>query len=66
MKIIAAKTADEAKEYFDRYTIAVSGLLAESEEESKKADGLKVPVFKSATQVTELADLIEQKSMPHC
>ena len=64
-KIIAAKTADEAKEYFEGFIVAVSGLLAESEEESKKAEALKVPVFKSATQAKELADLIEKKSLLH-
>ena len=36
-KIVAAKTADEAKSYFDNSVIAVSGLIAESEAETAKA-----------------------------
>ena len=37
-KIIAAKTAEEAKSYLDGLAIAVSGLIMESEAEKKKAE----------------------------
>ena len=60
-RIIAAKTADEVKGYLDGFVIAVSGLIMESEEETRKAEGLKIPMFKSLTQAGELADLVEKK-----
>jgi molybdopterin-guanine dinucleotide biosynthesis protein B len=61
-KIIAAKTADEVKGYFDGLVIAVSGLIVESEDERKKAEVFRVPMLKSLTQAKELADLVEQKA----
>jgi molybdopterin-guanine dinucleotide biosynthesis protein B len=60
-KIIAAKTADEVKGYLDGLVIAVSGLIMESDDERKKAEGFQIPMFKSLTQAGELADLVEQK-----
>ena len=62
-KIIAAKTADEAREYFDSYAIAISGLIMESETEKKKAKAIQLPMLKSLTQTKELADLVEQKAV---
>lgn len=62
-KIVAAKTAGEAKGYVDKSVIAISGLIIESETETKKASGLKVPLLNSTTQVKELADLVEQKAI---
>ena len=61
-KIIAAKTADEARKYLDSCTIAVSGLIMESEAEKKKAKVFQVPTLKSLTQAKELADLVEQEA----
>ncbi len=61
-KIVAAKTAPEAKDYVDKSAIAISGLILESVTETKKALGLKVPLLNSTTQVKELADLVEQKA----
>ncbi len=58
-KIIAAKTAEEAKNYFDCSTIAVSGIITESEIESNKVDATKVPIF-SLTETKALADLVEK------
>jgi molybdopterin-guanine dinucleotide biosynthesis protein B len=60
-KIVAAKTAAEATSYVDNSTIAISGLITESEPETQKASNLKIPILKSSTQTKELADLIEQK-----
>ncbi len=62
-KIIAAKTAEEAKEYLDVSTVAISGLIMESEEELQKAAGFKVPMFKSLAQAGELVDLVEKKAL---
>ena len=62
-KIIAAKTAEEAKNYLGGLTVAISGLIMESEEEFRKAVGFKVPMFKSLTQAGELADLFEKKAV---
>lgn len=62
-KIIAAKTAEEAKGYFDDSAIAVSGMIMESKTETKKASDLKIPLFKSLMQAGELADLVEKKAI---
>ena len=61
-RIIAAKTADEAKMFLGASAIAISGLIAESEEEKAKAKAFKLPVLSSLTQAKELADLVEQKA----
>ncbi len=62
-KIIAAKTAEEAKEYLGVLTVAISGLIMESEEELRKAVAFKVPMFKSLAHAGELADLVEKKAV---
>ena len=62
-KIIAAKTAEEAERYLDGSAIAVSGLILESEVETKKAKTLGLPMFKSLKQAKELTDLVEQKAL---
>ncbi len=61
-KIIAAKTAEEAKQYLDVSVVAISGLIMYSEEEERKAVSFKLPMFKSLTQAGELANLVEKKS----
>jgi molybdopterin-guanine dinucleotide biosynthesis protein MobB len=63
LKIVATKTAEEAKSYLDSSTIAISGLITESEIEITKVSNLKIPIFKSDTQNKELADLVEQKAV---
>ena len=63
-KIIAAKTAQEAKEYLGAQTVAISGLIMESEEEFQKAAEFKVRMLASLTQIAELADLVEKKNVP--
>jgi molybdopterin-guanine dinucleotide biosynthesis protein B len=62
-KIIAAKTPDEAKSYFDSSAIAISGIITESNLESNKLCDLKLPAL-SLTKIEELADLVEQKAKP--
>ena len=61
-KIIAAKTVQEVKEYSDGLAIAVSGLIADSEEETQKATSMKVPIIKSISEAQKLADRVEQKA----
>lgn len=61
-KIIAAKNLQEITEYSDGLAIAISGLIAESEEETKKATILQIPVFKSISEAQKLADIVEQKA----
>jgi molybdopterin-guanine dinucleotide biosynthesis protein B len=58
-KIIAAKTVDEVKSYYDCSTIAVSGIITESEIESNKVAATKVPTF-SLTETKALVDLVEK------
>jgi molybdopterin-guanine dinucleotide biosynthesis protein B len=62
-KIIAAKTAHEATDYFDNSAIAISGLITESETETKMVANLKIPILNSAAKTKELADLVEQKAL---
>ena len=62
-KIIAAKTADEVKEFLDNRGIAISGLILESEEEKKKAKSFQLPMLHSMTHAKELADLVEEKAV---
>jgi molybdopterin-guanine dinucleotide biosynthesis protein MobB len=62
-KIIAAKTADEVKEYLDSYAIAISGLIMESEAERKKSKVFQLPMLNSLTQAKELVDLVQQKGI---
>lgn len=61
-KIIAAKTAEEVNSYFDGSTIAVSGIITETEIETNKAAAKKVPIF-GLIETEALADLIEKKAL---
>ena len=62
LKIIAAKTTEEAASFSDGLAITISGIIANSSEEITKACELKIPVFDGATQVDLLTDLVEQKA----
>jgi molybdopterin-guanine dinucleotide biosynthesis adapter protein len=61
-RIVAAKTFSEAQSYMNNSTIAISGLITQSEPETKKAGCLNVSVFNALTQAAELADLVEKVS----
>lgn len=71
-KIIAAKDSEEAATFYDGLAIAISGIIAESNEEMKKTSIMNVPIFNCKTEVEKLADIIEQKTfqkfpgMSHC
>jgi molybdopterin-guanine dinucleotide biosynthesis protein B len=58
-KIIAAKTAHEARSYLDSSIIALSGIISSSDEEKKKLCS-KIPVVNSKKEIGKLADLVEQ------
>ncbi|MCL4429446.1 MAG: hypothetical protein M1540_03075 [Candidatus Bathyarchaeota archaeon] len=58
-KIVAAKTAEEAQNYLDNSTIALSGIITASEEEKKKLYS-KIPVVNSEKEIEKLADLVEK------
>jgi molybdopterin-guanine dinucleotide biosynthesis protein B len=62
-KIIAAKTADEATEYFDSSVVAISGLILKSAGEKAKAASFKVPMLNSQTDASSLADLVEKNAL---
>jgi molybdopterin-guanine dinucleotide biosynthesis protein MobB len=62
-KVIAAKTADEAQSYLDDSAIAISGIIANSQQETQKAASMKPPVINSATGAKALADLVEKKAL---
>lgn len=61
-KIIAAKDSDEVSKFYDSLTIAVSGIIAGSVEEVRKASTIKVPVLNCGTEAEKLADLVEEKA----
>jgi molybdopterin-guanine dinucleotide biosynthesis protein B len=71
-KIIAAKTAAEAAEFSDGLAIAVSGIIADSQEEISKASKLQVTLLSGIRDAEKLADVVEQKAfeklpaLPHC
>ena len=62
-KIIAAKTAEEAKCYLDSSTIAISGIITQSEKQTQTVSNLNVPTINSVFAIKELADLVEQKAL---
>ena len=62
-KVIVAKTSDEVKSYFDKTAIAISGLITESEQETKKAATVSIPLINALTQTRALADLVVSKAM---
>ncbi len=59
-KIVAAQTAEEARSYYTDVTIAVSGIITDSEEEMKKAFMLKIPLLSSFREIKKLTDITEQ------
>jgi molybdopterin-guanine dinucleotide biosynthesis protein MobB len=61
-KVIAVKTADEAQCYLDDSAIAISGIIANSKQETQKAACMKLPVINSVTGAKALADLAEKKA----
>lgn len=61
-KIIVAKTADEIQSFLDDSAVAVSGIIADSEAEQKKASSLKTPVLNCMSEIEKLADLAQTKA----
>lgn len=61
-KIVAAKTADEAQSYLDESAIAVSGVITDLQEETKKFSSLKIPILQASKQAKALADLVEKNA----
>ncbi len=61
-KIIAAKTVEEAECYIDGATIAISGVIVESQIEAKTL-ALGYPLFNAVTEAAKLADLVEIKTL---
>lgn len=58
-KIIAAKTVDEAQQYFDSSAIAISGLISDSKSEISKASSMKIPLLSSFKDIKKLVELVE-------
>jgi molybdopterin-guanine dinucleotide biosynthesis protein B len=58
-KIIAAKTVDEAQQYFDSSAIAISGLISDSKSEILKASSMKIPLLSSFKDIKKLVELVE-------
>ncbi len=61
-KIVVAKTAEEITPFSDGLAIAISGLVAETAEETEKASNLQIPLFNVKTKSEELANLVEEKA----
>ncbi len=62
-KIVAAKTAQEAADFCDGSTVAISGLIAESQEETDKAVTFHVPVLNCLSQANALAEIVDEKAV---
>jgi molybdopterin-guanine dinucleotide biosynthesis protein B len=62
-RIVAAKTAEEAAQFCDGMTVALSGLILESETETAKASKLGVPMLSSTRQAEKLVDIVQQRSI---
>jgi len=62
-KIVATKTAEEAKGSLDGSVVAISGLIAESVAEREKISGAAIPVLSSTREVSALADIVEAKAL---
>ncbi|NLD66912.1 MAG: hypothetical protein GX648_10130, partial [Crenarchaeota archaeon] len=58
-KIIAAKTVDEAQQYFDSSAIAISGLISDSKSEISKVSSMKIPLLSSFKDIKKLVELVE-------
>lgn len=61
-KIVAAKTSEEAHSYPAK-TIAVSGIITDSETETKLALDLKIPLLSSFSEIKQLVDIVEHKAL---
>jgi molybdopterin-guanine dinucleotide biosynthesis protein MobB len=61
-KIIVAKTVEEAECYIDGATIAISGIIVDSQLEAKTL-ALGYPLFDAVTEADKLADLVEIKTL---
>jgi molybdopterin-guanine dinucleotide biosynthesis protein B len=61
-KIVAAKTVQDAQNFMDESVVAVSGILADSEDEVKKAAILNCPLHHSVREICLLANLVEEKA----
>lgn len=59
-KIIAAKTAEDACSEQTDTAIAVSGIIADSNEETAKPLNLNIPVLSSFRDIEKLADLVHR------
>jgi molybdopterin-guanine dinucleotide biosynthesis protein B len=59
-KIVAAKTPKEAKLFLDASAVAVSGIIAESDE---KAEFGEIPILSCKSETEKMADLVEQKAL---
>lgn len=58
-KIIAAKTVDEAQQYFDSSAIAISGLISDYKSEISKVSSMKIPLLSSFKDIKKLVELVE-------
>ena len=63
-KIIAAKNAEEAVDFFDGLAIVLSGIIAGLDEEKRKVSSLEIPIVSSENEAEKLADIVEQNVFP--
>lgn len=64
VNIVAARDAAEARKFCDELTIAISGIIAEFEEEVEEASMLGIPVLNCKMEAERLADIVERKALP--
>ena len=62
-RVIAAKTAEEAQNYLDKSTMAISGIITDSKAETEKMPTSKIPIINSASEIKKLTDLVEDSAI---
>lgn len=61
-KIIVAKTADEAMTFQDGLAVAITGIISESNTETKAAVKIGIPIINANTDAEKLADIAEKSA----
>jgi molybdopterin-guanine dinucleotide biosynthesis protein MobB len=62
-KIVAAKTVEEARGYFDSSVVAISGIIANSSIEMQKIDKINTPVINSLNEIEKLTEIVKLKAL---
>lgn len=62
-KIVVAKTAEEARSYFNGSVVAISGLIVDSSIELQQIDKKNTPVINCLKEIKELVEIVKIKAL---